>query len=216
MERPGLVAFDMDGTLIRGRFILAVAQKYGLTDKILSMMHSTMPEYLKSQEIVKLLKNQRASDLFDLINDMPLTAGTRETISELRRRGYKTGIISDSYTLATDCISQKLGMDFSVANRLEVSHGVLTGRIVMPLGWVKDNCTCRRSVCKGFHFERMAKKFRIPLSSCVAVGDREPDICMLKKARIGIAFNPKSPSIFNEALFFITKPDLREILRYIP
>jgi len=123
--------------------------------------------------------------------------------------------VSDSYTLATGWLSGRLKMDFHVANQLEEEGGVLTGRVFMPLGWSESGCSCRRSVCKSHYLEFYARKYGVPLAQTVAVGDNTSDICVLRRAGLGVAFNPKHPDLSRHADVTVSEPDLRGLLRHL-
>lgn len=215
MDILKLVVFDMDGTLLDGRVIFVVSERWSFKEQVIRIMHSELEEYGQSEEIARLLKGLNVNDVLAVVRSIPLMKGAEETVTELKRRGWLVGVISDSYTLATGYLSGRLKMDFHVANRLEEKDGVLTGRIFMPLGWSESGCDCRRSVCKSHHLETYARRYGIPLSQTIAIGDNTSDTCALEKAGLGVAFNPKHPEVPKHAAITITKPDLRELLKYL-
>ncbi|MFQ6134426.1 MAG: HAD-IB family phosphatase [Nitrososphaerales archaeon] len=210
-----LAVFDMDGTLLDGRVIFAISENWGFKDKVVSIMNSELEEYRQSEKIAELLKGLSVYEVLSVIKSIPLVEGAEETVAELKRRGWLLGIISDSYTLATGLLSDRLKMDFHVANQLEEKNGVLTGRVFMPLGWSESECECRRSVCKSYYLEFYARRYGIPISQTVAIGDNTSDLCVLRKAGLGVAFNPKHPDLSKHADLTITQPDLRELLKHL-
>src|ERR1700687_4390377 len=117
---PRLVAFDMDGTLLAGRVIHALAQRLGFASELDKISQSGSPKYVRSKDVAKLLKGLRVSEFTEVVEGMRLVDGAVETIDTLRNRKYTIGIISDSYTLATTVLARKLKMDFHVANTLLV------------------------------------------------------------------------------------------------
>lgn len=125
------------------------------------------------------------------------------------------GIISDSYTLATEILARRLDMDFHVANRLEVRSGIMTGVLKMPMGWQKIGCSCKQSVCKYYHLIRMADKYGVRLSNTIAVGDSKLDLCMIRNAGLGIWFNPMETKLPRREEHILRVKDLRTILRYL-
>ena len=85
----------------------------------------------------------------------------------------------------------------------------------MPLGWAKAEEQClKHSVCKLTALVQLSQKTGIPLGECIAVGDNISDVCMLEKAGLGIAFNPKYPRVEKAADIVIIK-DLSRILPLI-
>lgn len=210
-----LAVFDMDGTLLDGRVIFTIAERWDFLDNVIKIMRSNLLSYQKSENIAKLLTGLKVAEIDEVVHGVPLMLGAEEVIYKLRKKGYKLGIISDSYTLAAEYLAKNLGFNFYVANELEVKNGFLTGKIFMPLGWTEAKCDCKQSVCKAFHLKYYADKIGVPLSDSVAVGDGSADLCMIREAGMGVAFNPKDLILLQYAKVVINRPDLREILKYI-
>jgi len=202
----------MDGTLLDGRVIYAVGQKFGFKFEIEEIAKASKVPYERSQRAAKLLKGLTVSEFTGVVKAIPLMKGAMEAVSQLKNENYKVGIISDSYTLATEIVARKLEMDFHVANRLEVKNGVFTGRLKMPLGWEKIGCDCRQSVCKRYHLVSKAKKYRVDMVNTVAVGDSSSDRCMLENAGVGILFNPLEGNIVKNVNCTVRSKDLTLVL----
>jgi len=210
-----LVVFDMDGTLLNGRVIFALSKNWNFQDQLEEIMRSNLEEYKQSEQIANLLKGFSVNKIREIIMTIPFTKGVKDTVENLRKRGWILGIMSDSYTIATEYFCNELKMDFHIANKLEEINGKLTGKVVMPLGWSKTKCDCKRSVCKKHHLISYAKHYGIPMSQTVAIGDNKSDLCIVRQAGFGIAFNPKYPGLSEEAYVTINKPDMRELLKYL-
>ncbi len=204
----------MDGTLINGRLVFALGDKYDFSDRIREIMVTNIEGHKKSKEIAKLWKGVKASEVTEAVRGIPIMDGASEIIGELRELGYVIGVISDSYTLATEHIVKRFNMDFNVANALEVKDGKLTGEINMPLGWEQINCWCKISVCKRFHLERLIGSMNIPLKDTIAIGDTRNDLCMIERAGKGIAFNPKDEKIMQNKIV-VNGQDLRKIMKFV-
>ncbi len=195
-----VVAFDMDGTLLDGRLVLALARLCDAEDKVKAIMSSSMKGYEKSTAIARLWKGLKKDVVLDALSSISLSSNALHTVRRLKAKGCIVGIISDSYTLATDALARMLGMDFSIANTLEYdSNGILTGYIHMPLGWQYIGCTCYNSVCKRYHLARLYSNDE---HIRVAVGDSMNDICMLMSAEVSIAYRAKD-GIERIAMHFI-------------
>jgi HAD superfamily phosphoserine phosphatase-like hydrolase len=148
------------------------------------------------------------------IDSISLMKNCQNIVNLLKKNKYKIGIITDSYTIAAKILVNKLGLDFVAANDLQISGGLITGEVRMPLGCDKINCFCKISVCKRYHLETYAKKYGIDIKNTVAIGDTRGDICMVNNAGIGIAFMPKDDCI-GKHKNLINRPDLMDMLDYI-
>jgi phosphoserine phosphatase len=210
-----LVALDMDGTILDGRVIQRISEKFGLEDAISNLRVLGLSGYVLSQEIAKLLKQIPESALVDAAESLNFVPNLQQSVAKLKTQGHVIGIISDSYHLAVRHVANKLGLNFAIANHIETKDKILTGNIDMPLGWEKTGCYCNASVCKRYHLEEAAKKFNIPIENTVAVGDTMSDSCMIERAHIGIAFTPKDRMVEQKADVVIKTPDFSAILSYI-
>jgi phosphoserine phosphatase len=205
----------MDGTLLDGRIIYTIGYKLRFTSEIEKITNSSKIPYERSRRIAKLLRGLTVYKFTEIVNTIPLMKGAVKTVKQLKAKNYKVGIISDSYTLATEIVASRLKMDFHIANILEVKNGVITGFLEMPMGWEKIGCHCKQSVCKRYHLIRIAKRYHLDLSKTVAVGDSSADFCMLESAGIGILFNPKEDIITHGINYTVYGKDLKLILEYL-
>jgi len=205
----------MDGTLIADRFIFRLVHRFGFEAELREIMSRNIPEYEKTRSIASLLKGIMANEVIDTFDQIPLSPGIQMTALELKREGHVLAIISDSYTIVTERLKKRLGFDYTVANKLVVKGGKITGEVEMPLNWASNRMGClKHSVCKLNALVSLSEKTKIPLERTVAVGDNIADICMLRQAGLGIAFNPKTRAVEQSADITI-KGDLSELLTII-
>lgn len=207
-----LAAFDMDGTLTQGRLVFALADKFGLTERVKSIQSSGWPGYEQTKAIAALFSGLTEKDLENAIQSIPLTNNCEQTIIKLKERNYKIGIITDSYTYAAGILADRLQLDFVAANELEIQQGKITGRVKMSLGWEKIGCFCKISVCKRYHLEKFAREFGVPMENTLAVGDTRSDACMIKSAGVGVAFMPKDDEISRASSRIVREADLSRVL----
>lgn len=210
-----LAAFDMDGTLIQGRLVFALADRFGLSGRVREIQAGGAPGYEQTKAIAALFAGLTKQDLESAIQSIPLTKNCEQAIAKLRERNYKIGIISDSYTVAAGFIANRLHIDFVAANELEIINGKITGKVEMPLGWDRIGCFCKISVCKRYHLEKFARKFGVPVERTLAVGDARSDICMIQYAGVGVAFMPKDAEIVKASTRIVREPDLLKVLKFI-
>jgi phosphoserine phosphatase len=207
----------MDGTLVDGRLVFAIADNLGLSDKVREIQESrTLFGYQQSESIARLFKGLSVNNIIEAIEGLRLMRNCEKVVKDLKEQGHILGIISDSYDIAVNYMAKKLNFDFSESNCLELdSSGKLTGNIKMPLGWQKNGCYCKISVCKRYCLRRNTLKFQIGPSCTVAIGDTKSDLCMVEEAAVGIAFMPKHRILEERANLTISEPNLAKLGQFI-
>jgi phosphoserine phosphatase len=211
---PALAAFDMDGTLIRGRLVFALADRFGLSGKVSAIQASGAAGHEQTKAIAALFAGLTKKDVESAIESIPFAKNCERTVETLKEGGCKIGIISDSYTIAASFVADRLQLDFVAANELEISNGRITGRVDMPLGWERIGCFCKISVCKRYHLEKFARQFDVSMKNTLAVGDTRSDICMIRRAGAGVAFMPKDSEIANATDKIVQDSDLLKVLEF--
>lgn len=201
-----LIIFDVDSTLITGEVIEMLAQRTGhlveVTEVTAAAMRGELDFEQSLRRRVALLKGLSA-DIFDEVaQGLTLTPGARTTIRTLKELGFQCGIVSGGFTQITDKLAQELGLDYAVANTLEVDNGVLTGGLVGP---IIDRAAKARAL------EDFAARAGVSIKQTVAVGDGANDIDMLTTAGLGIAFNAK-PTVAQHADTALNLPFLDTVL----
>jgi phosphoserine phosphatase len=212
-----LIAFDMDGTLIDGRLVFALADRFGLSDKVRQIQENRILHgYEQSISIARLFRGLSANNITEAIESIRLMKNCEKVVGELKEQGHILGIISDSYDIAVNYVAKKLNFDFCESNTLELDgNRKLTGNVNMPLGWQKNGCYCKISVCKRYCLERNAHKFQIGAGCTIAVGDTKSDLCMVENAAVGIAFMPKHRILEDRADVSIKEPDFANLRQFI-
>lgn len=210
----GIVALDMDGTVLNGRTVFALARIKNVIEQVKGIMASNILGYQKTEQIARLWKGLSKEDILSAADSIELNYGAIELVDKLKANGYIVGIISDSYTLVTEHIASKLGgLHFTYANKLLFDDNIANGKVHMPLGWEKIGCDCKISVCKRYHLEKAMDIFNLDYS--VAVGDTDADICMIKRADVGIAFDPKDERVKSIARYVINEKNLLRVLDHL-
>jgi phosphoserine phosphatase len=131
-----------------------------------------------------------------------LSPGARTTVRVLKRLGYRFAMVSGGFTQLTDRLADELGIDFSVANELEIVDGKLTGRVV---GEIVDRAA------KAEALRRFARESGVAQNATIAIGDGANDLDMLNAAGLGIAFNAK-PVVQEAAHASVNVPYMDAIL----
>jgi phosphoserine phosphatase len=181
-----LVAFDVDSTLIQGELIDEVAKEAGCGAEVGALTVAAMAGELDFESALRarvaLLKGLDVNVLMRIAAEVPFTPGARTLVATLKRLGFDVVAFSGGFSMMTDIVGERLGLDATHANDLEVIDGRLTGRLE---GRVVDRAR------KGELLAELAGRAGIPLAQTVAVGDGANDLDMLGRAGLGIAFNAK-------------------------
>ena len=133
-------------------------------------------------ERVALLAGLPVGVLAEVVAEVRLTPGATELLTELDRRGWPVGLVSGGFAEIVEPLAASLGIRHTVANRLEVTGGRLTGRV---RGAVVDRAA------KAAALRAFASSEGVDLGRCVAIGDGANDVDMIATAGLGIAFNAK-------------------------
>ena len=208
-EVTGLLVMDVDGTLIRQEGIDLLAQEAGVGEKVAEITAQAMNgelDFATSLEArVALLKGLETSIFPKILEQIEVTPGAESLITELHQRGYKVGLVSGGFHEVIDPIARSLGIDLVRANRLEVSNGRLTGKV---LGEILTPERKKESLLT------WAKENHVPRSQTIAMGDGANDLLMIETAGIGIAFMAK-PIVAERAPYRIEKRDLSFVLEIL-
>jgi phosphoserine phosphatase len=201
-----LVVMDVDSTLIQGEVIEMLAAHAGCEQEVAEITEAAMRgefDFVESlRRRVRLLAGLDATALEQVARDVVLTPGARTLVRTLHRLGYQCGIVSGGFDVVTDRLQAELGFDYSLANRLEVVEGRLTGNVVPP---IVDRAAKARAL------RRFAEQAGVPLAQTVAIGDGANDLDMLETAGLGVAFNAK-PLVREAADTAVNVPYLDTIL----
>lgn len=204
-----IVAFDMDSTLIQTEVIDELAKAAGSGEMVRKITESAMRGEIDFQESLRrrlaTLKGLDASIMDEIAKKLPMTEGAERLISNLKKFGYKTAIISGGFTYFGENLKKKLGVDYVHANKLVVKDGKLTGEVE---GKIVDGPR------KAQLLRKIASEENISLQQVIAVGDGANDLPMLSIAGLGIAFHAK-PKVKKDAGQAISHFGLDSILYLI-
>ena len=211
-----LVAFDMDNTLLLGRFIDACAVEFGFKKELMNFRSLENDPIILTKQIATLLKGRTIQELLVVADRIPVVEDAKEIVGKLKSRGYIVGIISDSYDYITNHIKNKLGMDFSLSNELEFSKGICTGEVKIPSFIFGSQASlCKHRVCKTNALMSILGKYNIKRENCITIGDSINDLCMIKESGLGIAFCSNDELVNHYADLIISRPSFSELLLVI-
>jgi len=146
----------------------------------------------------------------DVASRLELMPGARELVVRLRSRGYRVGIISDSYFVATEIIRRRVFADFSVAHLMRFRDGLATGGVILSPAMQHPSGCPEHVICKRNILLHLGQQLQVNPDRMLAVGDGKPDLCMLKAVGVSVAFQPKCRELADVADFVI-REDLLQI-----
>jgi len=143
-----------------------------------------------------------------IINSRPLMNGAEETFIELKKRGYKTAVITGSFKALAERAQGLLGIDYIIAHCDLVfnENGSLKQWFLIPCDFDE----------KMRYLNKLAKELNLNPSQCAFIGDEVNDIPIFKKVGLSIAFNCFKEEVKKAVNIVIDKKDLKEILKYFP
>jgi phosphoserine phosphatase len=183
----GLVAMDMDSTLITIECIDEIADMQGLKPQVAEITEAAMRGELdfaaSLTRRVALLEGLDASALERVYEErLRISMGGEAMLKAVQAAGLKTLLVSGGFTFFTERLQARLGLDFTHANVLEVADGKLTGRVV---GGIVDAEEKMRTV------QRVCAQLGIDPRQAIVMGDGANDLKMMGIAGLSVAFRAK-------------------------
>ncbi len=190
----GLIAFDMDSTLITIECIDELADFAGRKAEVSAVTEAAMRGELDYRASLRrrlaLLAGLDARVLARVFAErLELSPGARELLAAAQAAGLRTAILSGGFTYFTERLRIELGLDFATSNELEISGGKLTGRVV---GDIVD------ASAKAHHLSRLRDDLGLSREQVMACGDGANDLLMLAEAGLSVAYRAK-PAIRERA-----------------
>jgi len=183
--RVGLVAIDMDSTLITIECIDEIADMLGIKTEVATITAATMRGDIDFRESltrrVALLAGLPVAALARVYDErLALSPGAERMLAGFRAAGAKTLLVSGGFTYFTDRLKERLGFDDAVANTLLVQEGRLTGAVAEPVIDAREKAS-RLAAMRARHVK--------PGGIVVAIGDGANDLPMLRQADVSIAYH---------------------------
>jgi len=212
-----MVVFDMDNTLLQGRFIDTCAKKYNFKQALALLRNIDKNSISLAKRTGSFLQGKAVQELTRMVEDMPMAKDIEDVIRELKQRRYTVGIITDGYNVIANHIGEKIGADFCISYELDCSDGVATGQVNIPNDfYYSENSSCDHPVCKTNALRKACQRYDIPMQNSIVIGGSENDLCMIRHAGIGVAFCTSSEILRTVAKKSITQPLFYELLELAP
>jgi phosphoserine phosphatase len=210
-----LIAFDMDSTLINIECVDEIADAAGRKAEVAAITEAAMrgeiADYKDSlRQRVALLKGVSVDSMDEVYHQrLKLNPGAAELVHACKAAGMKVLLVSGGFTFFTDRIRDELGIDYTRSNVLEISDGLLTGRLVdQPWGDICDGAEKRKMLLQ------TCELLGISPSQSIAMGDGANDLPMMGVAGLSVAYHAK-PAVREAAMVAINAGGLDRLLEVI-
>ena len=207
-----LIAFDMDSTLINIECIDEIADAAGRKAEVAAITEAAMrgeiADYKDSlRRRVALLKGVTVAHMEEVLNHrLQLNPGAENLVKACQAAGMKVLLVSGGFTFFTDHVKDRLNINWTRSNVLEVVNGELTGRMV-DQDW--------GDICDGEEKRKMllqtCQQMGITASQAIAMGDGANDLPMMGVAGLSVAYHAK-PKVREQAMVAIEDGGLDRLL----
>ncbi len=211
----GLIAFDMDSTLINIECIDEIASAAGRKGEVAAITEATMrgeiTDFKESlRRRVALLAGVPLTHLETVYRDrLRLNPGAAELVKACQGAGLRTLLVSGGFTWFTDRVREQMTLDFARSNVLEVEDGLLTGRLCdQEWGDICDGAEKRRMLLQ------TCEQLRLSGAQAIAVGDGANDLPMMSVAGLSVAYHAK-PRVREQAMVCIDTGGLDRLLEVL-
>jgi phosphoserine phosphatase len=206
----GLLAMDMDSTLINIECIDEIAAFGGVKEQVASITEAAMRGEIKDfaeslTRRVAFLKGLPAEVLQSVFDEkLRLNAGAEQLIHTVQQAGIKVLLVSGGFTFFTEKLKTRLKLDAAHANVLGQENGVLTGAVQ---GRILD-AQGKADTLHAFAKEHGAEPHQI-----IAIGDGANDLKMLAHAGYSVAYRAK-PVVQAQARYALNVAGLDGVLNW--
>jgi len=207
-----LIAFDMDSTLINIECVDEIADAAGRKAEVAAITEAAMrgeiADYKDSlRRRVALLKGVTVAHMEEVLNHrLKLNPGAENLVKACQSVGMKVLLVSGGFTFFTDHVRDRLNINWTRSNLLEVVNGELTGRMV-DQDW--------GDICDGEEKRKMllhtCQQMGITPSQAIAMGDGANDLPMMGVAGLSVAYHAK-PKVREQAMVAIEEGGLDRLL----
>ena len=207
-----LIAFDMDSTLINIECIDEIADAAGRKAEVAAITEAAMrgeiADYKDSlRRRVALLKGVTVAHMEEVLNHrLQLNPGAENLVKACQAASMKVLLVSGGFTFFTDHVKDRLNINWTRSNVLEVVNGELTGRMV-DQDW--------GDICDGEEKRKMllqtCTQMGIVPSQAIAMGDGANDLPMMGVAGLSVAYHAK-PKVREQAMVAIEDGGLDRLL----
>ncbi|HUJ86214.1 MAG TPA: phosphoserine phosphatase SerB [Burkholderiales bacterium] len=182
-----LVAIDMDSTLITIECIDELGEAAGRRAEIAAITEAAMRGELdfgqSLRRRVALLAGVDESALERVYEQkLRLSPGAERLVAGCKAAGIRLLLVSGGFSFFTERLRSRLGLDYTLSNKLEIERGKLTGRLHGKMVNARAKAERLREVARALGARR---------EQTLAIGDGANDLPLMAEAGISVAFRGK-------------------------
>lgn len=203
----GLLVMDMDSTLITMETIDELADMIGIKAEVARITERAMRgeiEYDQSlRERLALLKGLDESALQRVYDErLKFSPGAERMLETVRRAGIKTLLVSGGFSYMTDRLKDRVRLDYTHSNVLEIVGGRLTGNVV---GGIVNADAKRAALLK------VAAELGLKREQVAGIGDGANDLKFMAECGVSFAYRAK-PVVREQTSYAINHSGLDALL----
>ena len=194
----GLMVMDMDSTLIAIECIDELADIRGIKAEVSQITASSVRGEIEFTDSVRrrvaLLAGLDESALQKVYDErLQLSPGAEKMLARLKAAGVKTLLITSGFTFFAERLKDRLKLDYTYSNALEIINGKLSGKLAEK---IIDADT------KAVKVEEIRKQLELKKEQVIALGDGANDLKMMAQAGVSIAYHAQ-PIVRRQTTYMI-------------
>ncbi len=208
-ETKGIVAFDLDGTLLPNTTVSLHLGPWVGNDEIEELERLYALGQITNMEAAErdatFYKNRRRNDVWSQLKQLELIDGLEDTITWLKTCSLVPVVATVTMSIAADFLCDRYGFAAGSGCQLaETDDGVLLGTVARHFS-AEDKATV---------VEQIAQEQGLGLGDVVAIGDSTSDLPLFHAAGFSIALNASS-NARDAADIQLDTEDLRDVIPLI-
>lgn len=205
-----LLVMDMDSTLITMETIDELADMVNIKPQVAAITERAMRgeiEYDQSlRERLALLAGLDVSALQRVYDErLKFSPGAEVMLAKARAAGIKTLLVSGGFTFMTDRLKDRVQLDHTHSNVLEIIDGKLTGRVTGDI----VNADAKRAALL-----KVAGELGIGKAQIAGVGDGANDLKFMAECGVSVAYRAK-PVVREQTTYAINHAGLDALLWWL-
>ncbi|MGH8754218.1 MAG: phosphoserine phosphatase SerB, partial [Burkholderiales bacterium] len=168
----GLLAMDMDSTLITIECIDELADMHGIKAEVSQITASSVRGEIEFTDSVRrrmaLLAGLNESALQKVYDErLQLSPGAERMLAGLKASGVRTLLMTSGFTFFAERLKKRLNLDYTCSNTLEIVNGKLSGKLA---GKIID------ADAKAIKVEEIRNQLGLKREQVIALGDGANDL----------------------------------------